>query len=129
MVLCMLKSKIHRAVVTEANLNYVGSITIDLDLMDAAGLFEYELVQVVDINNGNRFETYCIAGPRGSGVICLNGAAARLVCVGDQVIIMAYCQIDSDEVEEHLPQIVFVDEANHIMKTQKREGTGTGKII
>lgn len=117
MVLCMLKSKIHRAVVTETNLNYVGSITIDLDLMDAAGLFEYELVQVVDINNGNRFETYCIAGPRGSGVICLNGAAARLVCAGDQVIIMAYCQIDSDEVKEHLPQIVFVDETNHIMKT------------
>jgi aspartate 1-decarboxylase len=124
MVLSMLKSKIHRAVVTEANLNYVGSITIDLDLMDAAGLFEYEQVQVVDINNGNRFETYCIAGPRGSGVICLNGAAARLVCVGDQVIIMAYCQINSDEVKEHLPQIVFVDEANHITEMRKREEQG-----
>lgn len=124
MILNMLKSKIHRAVVTEANLNYVGSITIDLDLMDAAGLFEYEQVQVVDITNGSRLETYCIAGPRGSGVICLNGAAARLVCVGDQVIIMAYCQIDSDEVEEHRPQIIFVDEANHITETRDCEEHG-----
>ena len=124
MLLKMLKSKIHRAVVTESNLNYVGSITIDRDLMDAAGLFEYELVQVVDINNGNRFETYCIAGPRNSGMICLNGAAARLVCVGDQVIIMAYCQIDSDEVEKHAPQIVFVDEANRITETRKHEEHG-----
>lgn len=124
MLLNMLKSKIHRAVVTESNLNYVGSITIDRDLMDAAGLFEYELVQVVDINNGNRFETYCIAGPRNSGMICLNGAAARLVCVGDQVIIMAYCQIDSDEVEKHAPQIVFVDEANRITETRKHEEHG-----
>lgn len=124
MLLNMLKSKIHRAVVTESNLNYVGSITIDRDLMDAAGLFEYEQVQVVDINNGNRFETYCIAGPRNSGMICLNGAAARLVCVGDQVIIMAYCQIDSDEVEKHAPQIVFVDEANRITETRKHEEHG-----
>lgn len=117
MLLKMLKSKIHRAVVTEANLNYIGSVTIDRDLMDAAGLLEYEQVQIVNINNGHRFETYCIAGKRGSGVICLNGAAARLVCVGDQVIIMAYCQIDSENVKQHLPKIVFVDELNRITET------------
>jgi aspartate 1-decarboxylase len=117
MILNVLKSKIHRAVVTEANLNYIGSVTIDRDLMDAAGLLEYEQVQIVNINNGHRFETYCIAGKRGSGVICLNGAAARLVCVGDQVIIMAYCQIDSENVEQHLPKIVFVDELNRITET------------
>jgi len=117
MILNMLKSKIHRAVVTEANLNYIGSVTIDRDLMDAAGLFEYEQVQIVDINNGQRFETYCIAGKRGSGVICLNGAAARMVCVGDQVIIMAYCQIDSVEVNRHLPKIVFVNELNQVTET------------
>jgi aspartate 1-decarboxylase len=124
MVLNMLKSKIHRAVVTEANLNYLGSITIDLDLMDATGLIEYERVQVVDIDNGNRLETYVIAGPRGSGVICLNGAAARLVCVGDLVIIMAYCQIDSDDVEGYLPRIVFVDGANRITETRDGEEHG-----
>lgn len=118
MILNMLKSKIHRAVVTEANLNYVGSVTIDLNLMDAAGIIEYEQVQIVDLNNGNRLETYCIAGPRDSGVICLNGAAARLVCVGDQVIIMAYCQIDSEAAKEHLPRIVFVDEANRVLETR-----------
>ncbi len=124
MILNMLKSKIHRATVTEANLNYIGSVTIDLDLMDAAGLFEYEQVQVVDINNGNRLETYVIAGPRGSGVICLNGAAARLVCVGDQVIIMAYCQIDSEIAKRHLPQIVFVNISNLITEVRDCEEHG-----
>lgn len=114
MILNMLKSKIHRAVVTKANLNYVGSVTIDLDIMEAAGLIQYERVQIVNINNGKRLETYCIAGERGSGVICLNGAAARLVCVGDKVIIMAYCQIDSEVVDKHLPMVVFVDEYNRV---------------
>ena len=118
MMINMLKSKIHRAVVTEANLNYVGSITIDPDLMEAAGIIQYEQVQVVDINNGQRFETYVIAGPRSSGVICLNGAAARLVCVGDQVIIMAYCQIDAEVVNRHLPKIVFVNDSNIVTEVR-----------
>ena len=87
----MLKGKIHRATVTQAELHYVGSITVDLDLLEAAGILEYEKVQVVDIDNGSRFETYTIAGARGSGMICLNGAAARCVSVGDKVILMAYC--------------------------------------
>jgi len=100
MMLTMLKAKIHRAVVTEANLNYVGSITIDAALMEAAGILEYEQVHVVDINNGNRFETYVISGSRDSGVICLNGAAARLVQPGDQVIIMAYCSVDANEAKK-----------------------------
>lgn len=99
MIINMLKSKIHRAVVTEANINYIGSITIDKDIIDAAGLHEYELVHVVDINNGNRLETYIIAGPRGKGDICLNGAAARLVHVGDNVIIMSYCKIDDKKYQ------------------------------
>lgn len=110
----MLKSKIHRAFVTEANVDYVGSITIDKDLIEAAGLFEYEQVHVVDIDNGNRLVTYVIAGPRGNGDICLNGAAAKLMNVGDKVIIMAYCQIDSKSVAGHTPKIVFVDKNNKI---------------
>lgn len=114
MILNMLKSKIHKATVTEANLNYVGSITIDQDLMEAAGIIPYEQVQVVDIDNGNRFETYVITGPQGSGSICLNGAAARMVCVGDKVIIMAYCQMESAHAIEHIPQVVFVDTNNQI---------------
>ena len=89
----MLKGKIHRATVTQAELHYVGSITVDLDLLEAAGILEYEKVQVVDIDNGSRFETYTIAGARGSGMICLNGAAARCVSVGDKVILMAYAQV------------------------------------
>lgn len=117
----MLKSKIHRAIVTEANINYVGSITVDQDIMDAAGLFEHELVHVVDIDNGNRLETYIIAGPRGNGDICLNGAAARLVIVGDTVIIMSYCQIDSESVPEHKPKIVFVDHENKVKEVKSKE--------
>ena len=124
MILNMLKSKIHRAVVTEANLNYVGSVTIDPVLMEAAGIIQYEQVQIVDINNGHRLETYCIAGPRGSGVICLNGAAARLVCVGDHVIIMAYCQVDSEVVNKHLPKIVFVNDSNQIVEICRCEEHG-----
>ena len=93
MTVQMLKGKIHRATVKQAELNYVGSITVDADLLDAAGIYEYEKVAIVDIENGNRFETYTIAGERGSGMICLNGAAARCVSVGDKVILMAYAQL------------------------------------
>lgn len=124
MVINMLKSKIHRAIVTEANIHYVGSITIDADLMEAAGLFEYELVHVVDIDNGNRLETYAIAGPRGNGDICLNGAAARRVHVGDHVIIMAYCQIDQACIKEYKPRIVFVDKKNVVVDITSFEKHG-----
>ena len=116
MQLTMLKGKIHRAVVKQAELNYVGSITIDPKLMEAAGILEYEQVQIVDVENGNRFETYTIDGEPGSGMICLNGAAARQVQVGDHVIIMAYCQMDTNEAKEHKPKVVFVDEDNHISR-------------
>ena len=98
MTVNMLKSKIHRATVKQAELQYVGSITIDETLMEAAGIFEYEKVQIVDIENGNRFETYVIAGERESGMICLNGAAARQVCVGDKIIIMCYADMTPEEV-------------------------------
>ena len=97
MTVQMLKGKIHRATVKQAELNYVGSITVDADLLDAAGIYEYEKVAIVDIENGNRFETYTIAGERGSGMICLNGAAARCVSVGDKVILMAYAQLTPEE--------------------------------
>ena len=116
MQLTMLKGKIHRAVVKQAELNYVGSITIDPKLMEAAGILEYEQVQIVDVENGNRFETYTIDGEPGSGMICLNGAAARQVQVGDHVIIMAYCQMDAKETADHKPKVVFVDEENHISR-------------
>ena len=107
MLLTILKSKIHRAKVTQADLNYVGSITIDEDLLRQSGINEYEQVDVVDINNGNRLTTYAIAGKPGSGIICLNGAAARLVSEGDLVIIMSYAQMTRDELKEHKPTVVF----------------------
>ncbi|MHB8513078.1 MAG: aspartate 1-decarboxylase [Actinomycetota bacterium] len=110
----MLKSKIHRATVTDANVDYVGSITIDEDLLQAADLLEYERVQVVDVDNGARLETYAIPGPRGSGAICLNGAAARLVQPGDRVIIMSYAQVSEAEARSMKPTVVFVDERNRI---------------
>lgn len=109
MLVQLVKSKIHQVRVTEANLNYVGSITIDQDLMDAAGILPGERVQVVDNNNGARLETYTIAGERGSGVICLNGAAARLVQPGDIVIIMAYALMSLEEAEGFKPKVVFPD--------------------
>lgn len=93
MTITMLKAKIHRAIVTQAELDYVGSITVDMDLLEQAGILEYEKVQIVDVNNGSRFETYTIAGERGSGVMCLNGAAARMVQTGDKIILMAYAQV------------------------------------
>jgi aspartate 1-decarboxylase len=110
----MCKSKIHRATVTDANLNYVGSITIDSELMQAADILEYELVQVVNINNGNRFETYAIAGAPGSGTICLNGAAARLAVSGDLVIIIAYGLVTEEEAHAWQPRVVHVDGKNRI---------------
>jgi aspartate 1-decarboxylase len=114
----MCKGKIHRATVTQANLNYVGSITIDQDLLDAADIYPYEKVQVVNINNGSRLETYTIAGARGSGVICLNGAAARLTAEGDKVIIINYGLFDEQEIRALEPHIVFVDEQNSITETR-----------
>lgn len=110
----MMKSKLHRATVTEANLNYVGSITIDSELMDRAGILPNEKVQVVNNNNGARFETYTIAGPAGSGVICINGAAARLVQPGDIVIIFAYGIFDDAEAKTHRPRVLLLDKQNKV---------------
>lgn len=124
MTLEMLKSKIHRATVTQAELNYVGSITIDESLMEAAGIIEYEKVQIADVNNGARFETYVIAGETGSGIICLNGAAARMVSTGDKVIIMSYAQMQPQEVKENPPKVVFVDENNQITSVTRYEKHG-----
>lgn len=108
----MMKSKIHRATVTDANLNYVGSITIDTDLMEAADLLEWEQVAIVDIDNGNRFETYVIPGAAGSGAMCLNGAAARLVHPGDRIIVISYADYDQSELEGFAPAVVHVDRSN-----------------
>lgn len=124
MLVTMLKGKIHRAVVKQAELNYVGSITVDPELMKAAGIYEYELVQIVDVENGNRFETYTIAGEPGSGMICLNGAAARQVQTGDHIIIMCYCQMEDKEVKSHKPKVVFVDENNKINNVSSYEKYG-----
>lgn len=120
----MLKGKIHRATVTQAALDYVGSITIDSQLMEAAGILEYEYVQIADVENGNRFETYVIAGEAGSGMICLNGAAARQVQVGDHVIIMAYAQMSPEEAKENKPYVVFVDDDNKIYRETRYEKHG-----
>ena len=124
MYLQMLKVKIHRATVIQAELNYVGSITIDEDLLDAAGILEYEKVQIVDVDNGQRFETYTIAGERGSGMICLNGAAARCVQKGDKIIIMCYAEMTPDEIKENPPKVVFVDSENRINRVTRYEKHG-----
>ena len=124
MQISMLKSKIHRAVITQAELNYVGSVTIDEDLMDAAGLFEYERVHIVNVNSGSRIETYVIAGERGSGVICLNGAAARSGQKGDLVIIMAYANMTPEEIKAHRPKVVFVGDKNEIVQVADYEKHG-----
>ena len=117
MMIEVLKSKIHRVRVTQANLNYVGSITIDEDLMDAANMIEGEKVQVLDINNGERLETYIIKGERGSGAICLNGAAARKVAVDDLLIIVSYALMDFDEAKSFKPWVIFPDsQTNHLVK-------------
>lgn len=110
----VLKSKIHRVKVTEANLHYIGSITIDEDLMDAANMIEHEKVHVVDIENGERFETYIIKGARGSGMICLNGPAARRVSVGDTVIVISYALMDFEEAKKHKPTVIFPKEDNSL---------------
>ena len=121
MMLTMLKGKIHRATIRQAELNYVGSITVDPVLLEAAGIREYEMVQVVDCNNGSRLETYTIAGEPDSGMICLNGAAARLVQPGDTCIIMCYCQVTPEEAKTHRPNVVFVDENNQISEVTQYE--------
>lgn len=115
----MCKGKIHRATVTQADLNYVGSITVDQDLLDRANIYPYEKVQVVNITNGSRLETYAIAGARGSGVICLNGAAARLNAPGDLVIIISYALLEEREISTFIPRLVFVDEANHPIEVKQ----------
>ena len=121
----MLKGKIHRATVKQAELDYVGSITIDADLLDAAGIYEYEKVAIADIDNGARFETYTIAGERGSGLICLNGAAARCADVGDKIIIMSYAQLTPEEIKAgYAPNVVFVDDQNQIIRTTSYEKHG-----
>lgn len=116
------KSKIHRCRVTEANLNYEGSVTIDADLMDAADILPNEQVQVLNVNNGERFDTYAIRGQRGSGVICLNGPAARLAHVGDLVIILTYATMEREELERHTPRVVMVDDRNRIRNTEPAAG-------
>ena len=110
----VLKSKIHRAIVTEANINYIGSITIDEDLMDAVNIIENEKVQVVNVSNGERLDTYVIKGKRGSGVICMNGAAARKAVIGDVLIIISFAQMDLEEATKFKPLIVFPDQKNRI---------------
>lgn len=129
MQLEMLKGKIHRATVVQAELDYVGSITVDEELLEASGILEYEKVQVVDINNGNRLETYTIAGERGSGMICLNGAAARCVSTGDKVIIMAYAAMTPEEAKTSRPKVVFVDDNNKIARITNYEKHGLLKDL
>ncbi len=118
----MLKTKLHRVTVTEANLKYMGSITIDQDIMEQGDILPYERVQVVNNNNGARFETYVIPGERGSRTICLNGAAARLVQPGDEVIIMSYVQLSVEELKDWQPTVIFFDEENNIIQNQLTKG-------
>ena len=113
----MLKSKIHRATITGSDLHYVGSITIDQDLLDAADIREHEQVHVVDVDNGARFETYTIAGERGSGEICINGAAARLVHTGDTIIVISYAEYSEEELDSYVPRVVHVNNKNEIVLT------------
>ncbi|MDR0547964.1 MAG: aspartate 1-decarboxylase [Deltaproteobacteria bacterium] len=131
MEICLLKSKIHRVTINQTELGYVGSITIDEDLMTAANIVEYEKVLVVDLDNGQRLETYCIAGPKGSGLICLNGAAARLMAKGDKAIIMAFCLLHPAEAKNHRPDIVFVDAKNKIIvkKNAEKPGSTEGVLV
>lgn len=126
----MLKSKIHRATVTGADLHYEGSITIDKDLMEAADIIPYEAVCIWDVDNGSRFETYAIEGERGSGVICINGAAARMVAPKDLVIIASFVNMDNEEAIRHEPKLVFVDEQNRMLPSRKEmAGQGTLKKV
>jgi aspartate 1-decarboxylase len=120
------KSKIHRATVTEADLNYEGSVTIDSDLMRAADILPHEQVQVLNVMNGERFETYAIPAPPGSGVICLNGPAARLAHVGDLVIILTYAEMEREELLAHTPRVILVDERNRILGPARAAGSDRG---
>lgn len=124
MLYTVFHGKIHRATVTEANLNYMGSITIDEELMELAGILPGERVQIVNNNNGARLETYTIPGPRGSGVICLNGAAARLTAIGDTVIIIAYAMMDEKEARQFTPKVVMVDKQNQPIRVRGKEKAG-----
>jgi len=124
MNITLLKAKIHRAVVTQADLDYVGSITIDSGLLRESGILEYEKVEIADIDNGSRFVTYAIAGEEGSGIICLNGAAAKCVNVGDKVIIMAYANMTPDEAKTHKPTVIFVNDHNQIVRKANYEKHG-----
>ena len=124
MTLEMLKSKIHRATVTQSALDYIGSITVDETLMEAAGLTEYEKVEIADVDNGARFSTYVICGEANSGIICLNGAAARMVSTGDKVIIMSYAQMTPEEIKENPPNVVFVNDDNTISRITRYEKHG-----
>ena len=127
MLLTMFKAKLHRATVTQADLNYVGSVTIDSELLEKSGILPGEKVQIVNINNGERFETYTIEGESGSGVICLNGAAARLVQVGDKVIIIAYAQMDESEAKTFEPNVLVLDDNNKIKHIKHKEVHGTSE--
>ena len=124
MTLEMLKSKIHRATVTQSALDYIGSITVDETLMEAAGLTEYEKVEIADVDNGARFSTYVICGEANSGINCLNGAAARMVSTGDKVIIMSYAQMTPEEIKENPPKVVFVNDDNTISRITRYEKHG-----
>jgi aspartate 1-decarboxylase len=124
MEITLLKAKIHRAMVKQADLDYVGSITIDTRLLRESGIREYEKVEIADITNGNRLETYAIAGEEGSGMICLNGAAAQLVNPGDKIIIMAYATMTPEEAEVHRPVVLFVDDDNNIVRKATYEKHG-----
>ena len=124
MTLEMLKSKIHRATVTQSALDYIGSITVDETLMEAAGLTEYEKVEIADVDDGARFSTYVICGEANSGIICLNGAAARMVSTGDKVIIMSYAQMTPEEIKENPPKVVFVNDDNTISRITRYEKHG-----
>ena len=124
MLLTLFKAKLHRATVTQADLNYVGSVTVDRELLEKSGILPGEKVQIVNLNNGERFETYTIEGEAGSGVICLNGAAARLVQVGDKVIIIAYALMDEAEAKTFKPNVLVLDENNKIQKIKHEEVHG-----
>mgnify|MGYP000630799716 CR=1 FL=1 len=124
MTISVLKAKIHRATVTQSELDYIGSITVDRELLDKAGILEYQKVQIVDINNGSRFETYTISGEPGSGIICLNGAAARCVQKGDKIIIMAYADMSPEEATTNRPTVLFLDDDNNIQRITNYEKHG-----
>jgi len=129
MTLTMFRSKLHRLRVTEADLYYEGSITLDEELLDAAGILPYEKVQVVNVNNGSRLETYTIPGVRGSRIVCLNGPAARLAVTGDEIIVISYAQMTPEEAERHRPRVVLVDEANNPTEIVNLDVRGEAAVI